>query len=254
MTITTNRRQKVGASQTTATRLAPNLESTLTLAAGAALTGLGVWRRGWIGAALSGGGAYLLYSGTRNLRRPYQGSVRLAVTIHHNPEEVYRYMSDPENWTRFLAALRIEPRTDGRFELHLGMPAKPTVESSFEVSDHKPGEYVAWASASQRFRHRGVIHLRKAPGDRGTEVSVAFEYRAPAGPISRSLASALGWDPEQAVRESLRHLKQLLEAGEIPTTEGQPVGARGTKGAILRVLYRERPFVPASAPSRIAGD
>lgn len=56
------------------------------------------------------------------------------------------------------------------------------------------------------------------------------------------------------MRESLRHVKQLLEAGEIPTTIGQPVGRRGLKGAAMRVIYRERPSEDAVEQTRLAGD
>jgi hypothetical protein len=41
------------------------------------------------------------------------------------------------------------------------------------------------------------------------------------------------------VGESLRHLRQILETGVIPTTAAQAVGARGIKGTVQRVLYRE---------------
>jgi uncharacterized membrane protein len=101
--------------------------------------------------------------------------------------------------------------------------------------------------------HRGVVHFKKAPGDRGTEVSVALEYKAPTGPISRSLAMMAGFDPEQIVREGLRRIKQLMEAGEVPTTDGQSVGTRGIRGTAKRMMLRERPVIDAQ-PQRLAGD
>ena len=42
--------------------------------------------------------------------------------------------------------------------------------------------------------------------------------------------------PQMMVREDLRRFKQLLEAGEIPTTEGQPSGRRN----ILTRPFRPR--------------
>ena len=33
-----------------------------------------------------------------------------------------------------------------------------------------------------------------------------------------------GQEPGQQIQEDLRHFKQMMEAGEIPTTEGQPTG------------------------------
>ncbi|MBV9183662.1 MAG: hypothetical protein JO356_20340, partial [Acidobacteria bacterium] len=231
MTITTDRAQTMSANaeQHADPWSAANLEGALTLAAGAALTGLGIWRRGWIGAALASGGACLLFSGSKNIRRPYQGSVRVAMTIGREREEIYDFVSNAENWPKFLASLRIDRLEASRLSLVIGQPPQLNVDSYFRITDHKAGEYVAWASEPEVFEHRGVIHFRKAPGDRGSEISVALEYKAPTGPLARSMASLVGWNPEQVVRESLRRLKQLLEAGEIPTTEGQPVGARGTK-------------------------
>ena len=248
MTITTSIPRK------TQDEPSPNLESILMLASGAALAGLGIWRRGWTGAALAGGGACLLYGAATGFRRPYQGRVRVAVTIVKDSEEIYSFLSNPGNWGRFLHAIELENRGAGRLSLRFGNPPGIDFESQIEITDHKPADYVAWASDHAMLSHRGVMRFKKAPGDRGTEVSVALEYNAPAGPVAHALAALVGWHPEQVVRESLRHLKQLLEAGEIPTTEGQPVGARGVKGAALRVLHREPPREAIPAPLRATGD
>ena len=50
-----------------------------------------------------------------------------------------------------------------------------------------------------------------------------LQYAAPGGRAARWLAFALGRDPAHMIREDLRHVKQLLEAGEIPraTRESQ---------------------------------
>lgn len=60
-------------------------EAILQIAAGAALAGLGIWRRRWLGAALGAGGGYLMYSGISDFRRPYQGSVRVGFTNRQRP-------------------------------------------------------------------------------------------------------------------------------------------------------------------------
>jgi hypothetical protein len=38
------------------------------------------------------------------------------------------------------------------------------------------------------------------------------------------VAQLLGAEPAQLIKEDLRRLKQVMEAGEIPTTEGQTSG------------------------------
>jgi uncharacterized membrane protein len=254
MTITTNLSPRYGDKAFSRRPATSSSEAILTLAAGAALVGAGIWRRHWLGAALAAGGGYLLYCGIEDVRRPFQGRARVSFTIAKDPKLVYDYVSDPQNWNRFLHVIQLESRGRDRLRLALGKPAGIDFESRVEVTDHKPGEYIAWASDEQMLEHRGIIRFDRAPGARGTRVSVALEFKAPAGPVARGLASLLGWSPEQIVRESLRHLKQLLEAGEIPTTVGQPVGNRGLKGAAMRVMYRERPSEDAVEQARLAGD
>jgi uncharacterized membrane protein len=254
MTITTNLSPRYGEREVPHRAATATSEAWLTLATGAALVGIGIWRRNWFGAALAGGGGYLVYCGIEDIRRPYQGRVRESFTIAKDPGQVYDFLSNPGNWKKFLHVIRLESGRAGQLRLVIGKPAGIDFESRVEVTDHKPGEYIAWASNEQMLEHRGVVRFDKAPGDRGSEISVALEFKAPAGPMARGLASLVGWNPQQLVRESLRHLKQLLEAGEIPTTVGQPVGERGLKGAAMRTIYRERPGEDAIEQIRLAGD
>ena len=74
----------------------------------------------------------------------------------------------------------------------------------------------------------GSIHFRPAPGNRGTEVRFNQKVNPPGGQLAILVARLFGDDPAARVRESLRRLKQLLEAGEVPTTEGQPSGRAGS--------------------------
>ena len=38
------------------------------------------------------------------------------------------------------------------------------------------------------------------------------------------VAKMFGEEPTQQVQDALRHFKEIMEAGEIPTTDGQPTG------------------------------
>jgi uncharacterized membrane protein len=253
MTITTNLAQEKGGKEFSRRPATTNIETALTLAAGTAIAIYGAIRRDWFGAALAGGGGYLVYYGLSDLRRPYQGRVRAAFTINKTPQEVYDFVRNPDNWGRSLREPKFEYDSNGEVILRFGERNGACFKSHVEITDEKPGEYIAWASEEQMLEHRGVVHFKKAPGDRGTEISIALEYKAPTGPISHALASLAGLDPEQLVGEALRQIKQLMEAGEIPTTVGQPVGARGLRGTAKRVLYHERPAAEMQ-PQRLAGD
>ena len=61
-------------------------------------------------------------------------------------------------------------------------------------------------------------------------MSVHLQYAPPAGRAGAFLATLFGREPSQTIREDLRRLKQLLEAGEIPdAAEHVPQGARAMK-------------------------
>ena len=70
----------------------------------------------------------------------------------------------------------------------------------------------------------GSVSFEPAPGGRGTVVRVAMQYSAPAGVVGTTVAKLFGRAPEQEVEEDLRRFKQVIETGEIITTEGQPAG------------------------------
>lgn len=254
MTITTNLAGKLGTKPFSRRPATTNIETALTLAAGAAIAIYGAVRRDWLGAGLAAGGGYLVYCGVTDLRRPYQGRVRESFTINKPTQEVYDFVRNVANWGGTLREPKFEHDGNGIMTLRFGAEGGAAFKSHVEVTDEKPGDFIAWASQDQMLEHRGVVRFKKAPGDRGTEISIALEYKSPTGPISHAVAALAGLDPQQLVREGLRQIKQLMEAGEIPTTEGQPVGARGISGATKRVLYHERPAVEVQSEERLAGD
>jgi uncharacterized membrane protein len=72
-------------------------------------------------------------------------------------------------------------------------------------------------------------------------VKVSLLYRPPMGSAGHAFATIFGRDAEQQVLEDLRRFKQLMEAGEIPTTVGQTHGPRGAQGRVMEFFYRELP-------------
>ena len=194
----------------------------------------------------------MVYRGVKEIRNPESGAVRVSFTIDKPPDEVFKFVTDPGNWQQVLPEFTIDSSDDvTSIKLHAhGI----TIESDAEVTDRAEGKFLAWSSLPGAVEHRGVMRVRSAPGDRGTELSVAMEYALPAGKMTRAFLSFSGHDPEQLVRETLRHIKQLMEAGEIPTTAGQPSGRRGGKGTALRFVFREEPGEIPGQPIRLAGD
>lgn len=249
MTIKTSLPNESGENQPFAGEGRSNAMKAATIIGGSVLAAYGITRRDIAGVAMAAGGGYLAYRGFTGNDPSKLGKIRVAFTINRPTEEVFRFVRDPQNWSSILPGVELNSSENG-LQMSLGRFLK----SDIQITDERDGEYVAWSSLPNGFEHRGVLHVRKAPSDRGSEVSVAMEFYAPGGAISRALASFLGVDPEQAVREGLRRIKQLLEAGEVATTEGQPHGSRGVTGRTLRMVYHEPHADLASHVTKLAGD
>lgn len=65
-----------------------------------------------------------------------------------------------------------------------------------------------------------VVHFRRAPGARGTEIHVELEYQPTGGAVGAAVARLFGQDPASQIREDLRRFKQILETGEIALSDG----------------------------------
>jgi uncharacterized membrane protein len=218
------------------------------------LAALSFSRRGWQRIALAAAGGYLAYEGFSQTSS-HVGKVRVSYTIAREPEEVYKFVRNSENWPKFIPELKIQPEKNS-FMMSLGRTLGLELRSHAEITEQEEGRFIAWSSFPGMLEHRGVIHFLSAPGGRGTEVAVALEYNIPGRLLSEGWAFFRGNAPEQSVRETLRSLKQIMECGEIATVIGQPAGKRGMKGAALRVLYREPQSETISAPTQaqLAGD
>jgi uncharacterized membrane protein len=104
-------------------------------------------------------------------------------------------------------------------------PGDRRVEWNSLIINDEPDRLIAWRSAEgAEVPNAGSVRFETAPGDQGTEVTVALEYDPPGGKLGALLAKLSGEEAGQQVAETLRRFKALMEAGEIPTTKGQSVG------------------------------
>lgn len=94
-------------------------------------------------------------------------------------------------------------------------------DADMTVSDDR----IYWKSLPESaLDNSGELLFRDAPAGGGTEVQAWISYRPPAGEVGRAVSKLLTPVFEQMVHEDIRRFKHLMEAGEIPTTEGQPSG------------------------------
>ncbi|MGI0483981.1 SRPBCC family protein [Pantanalinema rosaneae CENA516] len=152
--------------------------------------------------------------------------VEKTVTINKPAAELYQFWRDFENLPGFMKHLKsVNVINDRRSHWIENAPLGTSVEWDAEITNEQENHLIAWASvAGSDIKHVGSVQFQPAMGERGTEVKVRLEYQPPAGIIGVAIAKLFGEEPEQQIGEDLYRFKQLMETGEIATTDGQPSG------------------------------
>lgn len=157
------------------------------------------------------------------------------ITINSTPQDLHAFWRNFENLPRFMRHLA-SVRVTGERTSHwiATAPAGRTVEWDAEITDDQPGSRISWRTLpGSEITHSGTVNFEPATHGRGTVVRVQLTYRPPAGYLGVQIARLLGEEPKVQIHDDLRRLKQLLETGEIATTEGQPAGKRSVLGRTL---------------------
>jgi uncharacterized membrane protein len=234
--------------QPAATKNVGSKERIASVVGGGALAAAGLARGGLSGLAMALVGGGLLHRGATgncmtynalgiNTARPADGKpVRIAagrgvrisqsITVLKPVDELYQFWRDFRNLPRVMRHLQsVEVTSDGRSHWKASAPFGKTVEWDAEIYTQRENEVIGWRSlAGSQVDTVGSVQFRKAPGERGTEVTVTLKYDPPAGKLGAAIASIYGESAGQQVKEDLRRFKQIMEAGEAPTIEGQPRG------------------------------
>jgi uncharacterized membrane protein len=197
----------------------------------------GLSRRSLSGAAIAAAAAPLAYrgvtgawpgfpNGAADTRVALGGGrgihVREAIRLEVPLEVVYVFWRRLENLPLFMTHIQeVRDLGGGRSHWVAEGPADIPVEWDAEIINEVPNEVIGWRSiAGSDIATAGSVHFSTARQGRSTQVSVNLQYAAPGGTASRVLAYVLGRDPAHMIREDLRRVKQLLEAGETPRAAG----------------------------------
>ena len=187
-----------------------------------------------MGAALATTGAGLIWRSTRsdNTRVRLSGSrgthVEESFAINRSPQDLYEFWRTLELLPLVMPQLQ-SVEAVGRRRSHWVAkgPARWPIEWYADIINEIPNELIAWRTIEgSDLVCAGSIHFDAGPPGRGTMVRVKLQYDPPGGTLGAAVAWAFGGDPSTVIREGLRRFKQLMETGEIPTTEGQPRGSR----------------------------
>jgi uncharacterized membrane protein len=155
-------------------------------------------------------------------------SIHTAFTIDKPRAELYSFWRQLENLPRFMKNL-IEVTDLGNGRSHwvgksaLGLKA----QWDAEIVEEREGQFLSWRSLpGSMISNAGTVSFEDSPSGRGTIVRVTMDVGTGLGKV----ASKLGGANQQEVREDLRRFKELMETGEVATTDGQPHGTRSLIG------------------------
>jgi uncharacterized membrane protein len=199
----------------------------------------GLSRRSLSGVAIAAAAAPLAYRGvtgswpvftTRaaDTRAALSGDrgihVRESIRLQLPLEVVYAFWRRLENLPLFMSHLKdVRDLGGGLSHWVAEGPGDVPVEWDAEIINEVPNKVVGWRSiAGSDIATAGSVRFSTVRQGDSTQVSVHLQYATPGGRAARLLALVLGRDPASMIREDLRRVKQLLEAGEIP---------RATRGA-----------------------
>jgi uncharacterized membrane protein len=161
-------------------------------------------------------------------REAIQG--KAAITVSCEPETAYAYWRDLTNAPRFMSAVdevRVVSDKVAVWKMH-PMQGK-TVSWVGEMVEDVPGERIAWRIiGSDVINGTGNVEFRKGLRPGTTEIRLHQDLHLPIGFsnwLSRSLMT-------RRLEETLRRFRQLLEAGEVARTQGQPAGERTFAGRL----------------------
>jgi uncharacterized membrane protein len=260
---------------------APNVGSVergASVMAGTLLTYLALKKKGWAGAgmALLGSAFFrrgitgFCYSyrslgirtaaplGNHNATIPYGQGIRVdeAITINRPRSEVYAFWRNLDNLAEFMEHVESVRMMPGRQKSHWVAkgPANRRMEWDAEIINEVPDGLIAWRSlAGSDVPNAGSVHFADAAGGRGTEVRIELQYDPPGGALGAYVARLFGDEPSTQIRNDLKRLKTRLEAGVVPTTEGQSAGC-GNSDQDSEHRKRSEKVVTASEESFPASD
>lgn len=222
---------------------------------GSALLGYGFLRRNRLtDLVYMGLGAALVYRGiskSNALDRSFKrlalhtgatDSVELAasLTVERPVDELYSFWQELNNLPLVLRHVdSVEPIDDELSRWSVRLPTGVHLSWRAEIIEASDNELIAWQSVEgSDVYNEGFVTFQPVYDGEATEIHVRILYRPPAGEMGARIASFFEGLQEQYVREDLRSFKQLMEAGELPTTKGQPSARSGrANGRLDRLMH-----------------
>jgi uncharacterized membrane protein len=153
--------------------------------------------------------------------------LRSSLAINKPAEQLYAYWRNFSNLPRVMRHLEIVREAGDRRSHWIARgPGDVKLEWDAEITEDAPNQRIAWRSLPDSdVPTEASIDFKPLPAGRGTSVTLDIQY-VPRGRSAALITQLLCKALEQQIENDLRRWKQLLETGEVATTERQPHGKR----------------------------
>jgi uncharacterized membrane protein len=241
--------------QNVVTRNIGQTERWLSGIVGGAFAAYGVSRRDWLGSGIAVLGSALFYRGASGHSFLYQAMnistaekqpnfapgipktvssipgkrgtrVQRLMTVNRSAEDLFNYWYDIEKAPLYMDYVQSVLRTGERTSHWITQgPGNKTVEWNSELLEVVPNKSISWhVHGKPTTANAGKVSFDPASDGLGTIVTLELDFLQFQGAFGTGIGMIVGHIPEKQALETLRHFKELMEAGEIPTIKGQPTG------------------------------
>ena len=151
--------------------------------------------------------------------------VELSLIVDRPPAELFAFWKNLENFPRMFRHLQEVVSSEEGFSHWVAYgPFGSTVEWDAEIFNERENEMIAWCSLpGSEVETAGSVHFKPFDGERATELTVSMSYRPPGGRLGGQVASWLGYDLEQILKEDLERLQQFLESQPRSAPSAEPL-------------------------------
>src|ERR1700727_2301823 len=171
--------------------------------------------------------------------------VRTSAIIQASPDKLYAVWRDVESFPQWQEQLKQVTKTGERTSHWVMYRGDKTIEWDSELLADEAGKRLAWRSTGGEVDTAGEVVFEPADTGRGTMGTPLQEVKL--RKLANMWETLTGRNPKQGIIENLRHFKPLAETGEIPRTQGQPHGPRGTIVNAKSSAYGETLAAPQGA-------
>ncbi|WP_222918747.1 SRPBCC family protein [Natrinema sp. SYSU A 869] len=194
-----------------------------TTAVGGILIVAGLRRRSIGGAAMALGGGWLIARGVSGRRRPLRDrsmgvsgeldesvaedaggpvTVERSITVGAPADELAEYWRDPERLTRIMGPVaEVTGAGEDRHHWDVQTPRGPNLTWETEITDAESEPDLHWKTREgAMIANEGSVRFQPAPGERGTTVTLRWQFDPPGAPSVPRCSSDWGSFPKRSPR------------------------------------------------------